>query len=193
MRYAKMVLKMNTKVEFCGKERKFKRCPNKTLKDYQKSLEDIQERMMPLAEATRDFRFKINELEDEIGSINKHIELLEKLEDPTDSEIRECMDLTKEKTKLQKEIHELRVANDESEKENSKLYNELDEELKNSYCEFAMVIFEDFSREEFDEEADSTDLTIAPRLGELYRLATTGVKQKDIDKLYQKIVKESFR
>lgn len=184
---------MNTKVEFCGKERKFKRCPNKTLKDYRKSLEDIQERMMPLAEATRDFRFKINELEDEIGSINKHIELLEKLEDPTDSEIRECMDLTKEKTKLQKEIHELRVANDESEKENSKLYNELDEELKNSYCEFAMVIFEDFSREEFDEEADSTDLTIAPRLDELYRLATTGVKQKDIDKLYQKIVKESFR
>ena len=34
---------MNQRVEFCGKERKFKRCPNKTLKDYQKTIEDIQD------------------------------------------------------------------------------------------------------------------------------------------------------
>ena len=188
-----MVMKMNTSVEFCGKSRKFKRCPNKTLKDYQKSLEDIQEKMMPLAEATRDYRFEIDELESEIGSINKHIELLEKLEDPTDDEIRECMNLAREKTSLQRKMHKVRVANDEKEKENTQLYEELDDELRDSYCEFAMAIFEDFSREEFDEEADSTDLVIAPRLGELYRLATTGVKQKDIDKLYQKIVKDSFR
>ena len=53
-------------------------------------------------------------------------------------------------------------------------------------------IFKEFDVEEI-EEADSTDLTIAPRLGELYRLATTGAKQKDIDKLYAKIVKDSFR
>lgn len=188
-----MVMKMNTSVEFCGKSRKFKRCPNKTLKDYQKSLEDIQKKMMPLAEATRDYRFEIEELEKEIESINKHIELLEKLDDPNDEEIRECMNLTKERIGLQKKIHEVRVANDEAEKENGELYTELDEELRDSYCKFAMAIFEDFSKDEFEEEADSVDLTIAPRLGELYRLATTGVKQKDVDKLYQKIVKDSFR
>ena len=60
------------------------------------------------------------------------------------------------------------------------------------YGEFASKIFEDFDPSEI-EEADQTDLTIAPRLSELYRLATTGVKQKEVDKLYKKIIQDSFR
>jgi len=187
-----MVMKMNQRVEFCGKERKFKRCPNKTLKDYQKTIEDIQDKLTPLAERTRDFQFRLTELEDEIASINKHIELLEQLEDATDDEIRECIALTKEKIKLQKEIHGLRRENDEAEKEDREFYEELDEMLRANYGEFASKIFEDFDPSEI-EDADSTDLTIAPRLSELYRLATTGVKQKEVDKLYQKIIKDSFR
>ena len=187
-----MVMKLNHKVEFCGDERKFKRCPNSTLKDYQKTIEDIQEKLTPLAERTRDFQFKMKELEDEKESIDKHIELLEKLDDATDEEIRECISLTKTKLSLQKEIHDLVKANDEAEKEDAKTYEDLDKELRNSYGEFASKIFEDFNPSEI-EDADSTDLTIAPRLSELYRLATSGCKQKDIDKLYQKIIKDSFR
>ena len=53
-------------------------------------------------------------------------------------------------------------------------------------------VFEDFNKEEI-EEADSTDLTIAPNLSNLYRLALSGAKQKDVDTAYQKIIKESFR
>ena len=187
-----MVMKMNQKVEFCGKERRFKRCPNKTLKDYQKSIEDIQDQLIPLAERTRDYQFKLTELTDEIEAINKHIELLERLDDATDKEIRECIDLTKQKIVLQKEIHQLRVNNDEIEKEDKNFYDQLDAQLRGSYGEFASLIFEDFDPSEI-EEAHSTDLTIAPRLSELYRLATTDVKQKEIDKAYQKIIKDSFR
>ena len=183
---------MNSKVEFCGKDRKFKRCPNKTLKDYQKSIEDIQDKITPLAERTRDFQFRLTELNDEIESIDKHIELLEKLEDASDDEIRECIALTKEKTALQKEIHDLRKVNDDAEKEDRAFYEELDEQLRSCYGEFASKIFEDFDPSEI-EEADQTDLTIAPRLSELYRLATTGVKQKEVDKLYTKIIQDSFR
>lgn len=187
-----MVLKLNQTVEFCGEKRKFQRCPNKTLKDYQKTIEEIQEKVTPLAERTRDFQFKLTELEDEINSIDKHIELLEKLEDASDEEIRECIALTKDKIKLQREIHQLRVDNDEADKEDTKRFDELDDELRASYGEFASKIFENFNPSEI-EEADTTDLTIAPRLSELYRLAMTGCKQKDIDKLYAKIVKDSFR
>ena len=187
-----MVMKLNQKVYFCGEERKFKRCPNSTLKDYQKSIEEIQEKLVPLAEATRDYQFALTELEDEIKGIDKHIELLEKLDDATDDEIRECIKLTKEKIQLQKEIHVLRKKNDEVEMENRKTYEELDDELRDSYGEFASKIFEDFDKSEID-EADTTDLTIAPRLSELYRLAMSDVKQKDIDKAYQKIIKDSFR
>ena len=54
------------------------------------------------------------------------------------------------------------------------------------------MIFADYDPSEMD-EADSTDLIVASRLGDLYRLATTGAKQKEIDKLYKQIVKDSFR
>lgn len=187
-----MVMKMNHKIEFCGKERKFKRCPNKELKDYQRTIEQIQDEITPLAERTRDFQFKLTELEDEIKATDKHIELLEKLDDATDEEIRECIELTKEKVKLQKRIHKLRKENDEAEKEDIKFYEEVEEKLRASYGEFASKIFEDFDPVEI-EDADSTDLTISPRLSEIYRLSTTNCKQKDIDKLVAKIIKDSFR
>lgn len=187
-----MVKKLNQKVEFCGKERKFQRCPNKTLKDYQKSIEDMQDKLTPLAQRTRDFQFKLTELQDEIDSIDKHIELLEKLDDATDEEVRECIALTKDRIKIQKQIHTLRVENDNAELEDKDFYEELDKELRASYAEFAANIFQDFDESEMD-EADSTDLTIAPRLGEIYRLATTGASQKEIDRLYKQIVTESFR
>lgn len=185
-------MKLNQRIYFCGEERKFKRCPNKTLKDYQKSIEQMQDEITPLAERTRDFQFKLTELEDEISSIDKHIELLEKLEDASDDEIRECINLTRDRTKLQKQIHELRKDNDEAEKEDREFYEKLDEQLRSSYGEFASMIFDNFNKSDI-EEADSTDLTLAPRLGEVYRLATTGAKQKEIDKAVQKIVKDSFR
>ena len=102
------------------------------------------------------------------------------------------MKLNKDKIELQKKIHELRVSNDEAEKEDRLFYEELDNELRKSYGEFASKIFSTFEVDDI-EEADSTDLTLAPRLSEVYRLATTGVKQKEIDKAVQKIIKDSFR
>ena len=185
-------MKLNQSVNFCGEERKFQRCANSTLKDYQKTIEEIQKEITPLAEKTRDFQFRLTELEDEMSAIDKHIELLEKLEDASDDEIRECIDLTKEKVKLQRKIHKLRKENDESEKENTEVYEKLDEKLREAYGEFASKVFVDF-KPSCIEEADSTDLTLAPRLSEVYRLAMTGAKQKEIDKLVTKIIKDSFR
>ena len=125
-------------------------------------------------------------------AIDKHIELLEKLEDASDDEIRECIALTKDKIGLQKEIHQIRKENDDAELEDRKFYEDLDQELRKSYGKFANAIFEDFNVDEI-EEADSTDLTIAPRLSEIYRLATTGVKQKEIDQAVQNRIKDSFQ
>ena len=162
------------------------------LRDCTKNFEDIQDKITPLAERTRDFNFQLNELNDELNIIDKHIELLDKLDDATDDEIRESMKLNKDKIELQKKIHELRVSNDEAEKEDRLFYEELDNELRKSYGEFASKIFSNFEVDDI-EEADSTDLTLAPRLSEVYRLATTGVKQKEIDNAVQKIIKDSFR
>ena len=114
------------------------------------------------------------------------------MEDASDEEIRECISLTREKLALQKEVHSVRKEVEEFQRGNKEFFDTYADKLKEAYGEFASVIFKDFDKSEI-EEADSTDLTIAPRLGELYRLATTGAKQKDIDKLYSKIVKDSFR
>ena len=146
-----MVMKLNTKVEFCGSERKFQRCANRELKDYQKTIEDIQDKLTPLAERTRDFNFQLNELNDELNIIDKHIELLDKLDDATDDEIRESMKLNKDKIELQKKIHELRVSNDEAEKEDRSFYEELDNELRKSYGEFASKIFSNFEVDDIEE------------------------------------------
>lgn len=181
------------KVEFCGKSRKFKRCANKELKDYQKDLEAIEKSLYPLTEKTRDSQFELKEIEDEIESINKKIELLERLEEPSDSEIRECMDLVSNKSKLQKKLHDKKRELDEIQLDDREFAEELDEKLRQCYGEFASKIFEDFTKTDFEEYADSTDLTIAPRLSELYRLATSGASQKDVDRAYQNIIKDSFR
>ena len=188
-----MALNVKTKIEFCGKERKFKRCPNKELKDYQKTIEDIQDKMQPLIDRNRDFQFNITELEDEISSIDKHLELLDKLEDPTDDEIRESIALNREKTDLQKEIHQLTRENDNLSEEDKKFFEDLDQELRDAYATFGTKVLANFEFEEFDENADGTDLTIAPNLGQLYRLAVSGATQKEIDKAYKDIIKESFR
>ena len=185
-------MKLNAKVQFCGKERKFQRCPNRALKDYKKAMEDIREEMLPLAEYERDAQFELDELSEEMDAINKHIELLEKLEDPSDEEIRECIDATKKRIELQKQMHKVRIDYTENTKGYKDLYMELDDRLNETYCEFAKLIFKDFKDEDF-EEVDDTDLLVAPRLDELYRLATSGVKQKDVDKFYQEIIKSSFQ
>ena len=188
-----MALNIKTKINFCGKERKFKRCPNKELKDYQKNIEDIQDKMQPLIERNRDYQFEITELEDEIQNINKHMNLLDKLEDPSDEEIRESINLNRSKIELQKRIHQKRKENDDLSDEDRKFFENLDQELRDAYAEFGTKVLDKFEFEEFDENADSTDLTIAPNLGSLYRLALSGASQKEMDKAYKEIIKDSFQ
>lgn len=187
-----MAFGIKTKVNFCGKERKFKRTPNRELKDYQKNIEDINDKMQPLIERNREYQFKLTELEDEIESIDKHLVLLDKLEDPTDEEIRESIQLNHSKIELQKEIHQARRENDALSDDDKKFFEDLDEELRHCYAVFATKIFDKFEIEEF-EEADSTDLTLAPNLGSLYRLALSGASQKELDKAYKDIIKDSFQ
>lgn len=188
-----MALNIKTKINFCGKERKFKRTPNKELRDYQKEIEDIQDKMQPLIERNRDYQFEITELEDEIETIDKHLILLDKLDEPSDDEIRESIQLNKDKTELQKKIHQLQRENDKLSDDDKKFFENLDQELRDAYATFAVKILDKFEFDEFDEYADGTDLTIAPNLGSLYRLALSGASQKEIDKAYKDIIKNSFR
>ena len=181
------------KINFCGKERKFKRCPNRTVVDFQKRIETIQKELEPINDQYREFNFTTQEINDEIESINKHIELLEKLEEPTDNEIRQSLELNQSKVELQKRLHKLINDNELDSRNNKELFNDIDKQLTDTYAEFATVIFDDFKFEEFEEEVDSTDLVIAPRLSELYRLCVSGAKQGEVDKVYRNIIKDTIQ
>lgn len=128
------------KINFCGKERKFKRCPNRTVKDFQKRIENIQEELEPLTDKNREFQFASQEINDEIETINKHIELLEKLDEPTDEEIRQSLDLNQSKVQLQKELHKLINDNELSMRNEKDFFKDIDKKLMDTYAEFATLI-----------------------------------------------------
>ena len=188
-----MVSKFNAKLYFCGKDRKFKRCPNKTLKNFKKSVEEYQNKIYPLAESNRDFQFKMDEILEEIDVIDKQLSLLDKLDNPTDDEIRESMIINKDKLALQKQAHDLRVEKDKSDLANREKYRDLEDELRKTYDTFCVAIFDKFKDGEFLEHADSVDFEIAPHLDELYRLSLAGCKQEEIDDAYKSLLTGSFR
>ena len=180
-------------IEFCGEKRKFQRTPNRLLKDYQKQLEDIQDEAIPFTNEINDLQMEIDEKEQEIDDISKSIDLLERLSDPDDDELRESMKLVRERSKIQKELNELKRKANDNQVENRNVGEKLDEMLREAYATFASKIFENFDKDEFEENAASTDYVVAQRLAELYRLAVAGASQKEVDKAYKDIVKDSFR
>ena len=188
-----MVSKFNAKIYFCGKERQFKRCPNRTLKDYQKSVEEYQDKLYPLAESNRDYQILVDELSSEIDIIDENIELLSKLNDPSDDEIREIMNLNKKKLSLKKKMNKARVDNDNKSQKNRKKYEEISKDIENTYDQFALASLKGWKEGEFMEEADSTDYDIAPHLHELYRLSLAGCTQQEIDDAYKKLLTQSFQ
>ena len=113
-------------------------------------------------------------------------------EEPTDEEIRQSLDLNQSKVQLQKELHKLINDNELSMRNEKDFFKDIDKKLMDTYAEFATLIFDKFEFEEFEEEADSTDLVIAPRLSELYRLCTSGAKQAEVDKVYRNIIKDNI-
>lgn len=188
-----MVSKFNATIFFCGQERKFKRCPMKALKNYQKSIEDYQNKLYPLAESNRDFQFEMDEILGELDIIDNHLILLEKLKDPTDEEIRESINLNSKKSTLKKKAHKLRVKKDKKDLNDKETYSKLDDELKQNYDDFSTLIFENFESGEFLENFDTGDLDVAPHLAELYRLALVGATQEEMDEAYRNLITDSFQ
>ena len=93
---------------------------------------------------------------------------------------------------INKAFNKLINDNELSMRNEKDFFKDIDKKLMDTYAEFATLIFDKFEFEEFEEEADSTDLVIAPRLSELYRLCTSGAKQAEVDKVYRNIIKDNI-
>ena len=184
-----MNLKSNkAKILFCGKERKFARCPNKTIKDFQEKVEKVQEDSKQLIEKQEEHNDKVAKLHKQYDRIERKIETIEDSEEPTDEELRLIRTLLDEQEQIDDDISELaeiaKGMQDELDKEGKTFSKKLDKEIAN----FASTILDGFKPEEYLEDADSVDNTLSIYLPEIYRMVMVGASQKEIDKKCKEII-----
>lgn len=180
----------SSKLLFCGKERRFDRCPNKVIKEYADKIEDIQEKAKPLTDAFNELAEKINRQLRKIERKEEKYDSIKSMDDPDDSDLRDSIKLLDELEALDSELDELVNSQKEKSEEFEKENEQLMEELESEFASFASVIFKDFNVEDWD-DADPNDILIAPHLAEFYRLSMGGNKQSVLDKRYTEIVKEA--
>ncbi|WP_409200634.1 hypothetical protein [Methanobrevibacter sp. DSM 116169] len=177
-----------TKIRFCGKDRKFQDCKNKTIKEYQERIEKIQEDAKPLTDEIESYDRDVERLNRKIDNIDKIIFALEDLEEPSDKDLRDIIKLTDKKENLEDTIDEIfeEVKNKE---ENYKVESKkLDDLLDKELATLASLVLKDIKFEDYFEEAEPNDKKIAMYLPMFYNMAVAGAKQKDIDKKYKEII-----
>ena len=162
------------KIDFCGKERNFKRCSNKDLRDANKDIEDIQkdikdkmEKGMKMGEEGRTLRIKANEL------LSK--------KKPTAKEKKEAEKLNKEADEVQKALEEYgEIIENEQES--------FDENIVKAYDKICVTLLEPMEPGEFEENHDSRDMIIAKNLSLFYDMYMTGFSQAKIDMRIRQLV-----
>jgi len=180
------------KIEFCGEERKFKRCSNKTLVSFQKEIEKLQEEMKPVFQDDIDLEEEIEDIQGQIDRANKKIELIESAEDPTDDELRKAIKFVDDidKLTLKKKGLEKQLRNSEDERKDE--IKKLEKKLEQTYAELACLLIDPLTPKEFIEEYDSIDMIKVQNLGMFYNMCQSGFTQTQIDKKIREVVKASM-
>ena len=166
-----MVKLSKTEIEFCGKQRKFKRCPNRVLRDSNKDVEALQKEAMDkrdvLVKKVAEAQEKRQEAVRLLGLTYEDDSLLEKNQKKADK-------LIKEAKKIESEVEEL----------GDKLTEELadfDERLEQAYDKVCLTLIEPMEPGEFTETHDNIDMIIAKNLGLFYDLYMSNTSQAKID------------
>ncbi|MFA0846371.1 MAG: hypothetical protein ACC614_02230 [Methanobacterium formicicum] len=180
------------KIEFCGKERKFKRCSNKTLVTFQKDIEKLQEEMKPVFQDNIDLEEQLEDIQAQIDRTNKRIQLIESAETPTDAEIRKAIKLLDDIDTLSMEKRTLEKQLREDGDERKDQMRQLEEKLENTYAELACLLIDPLTPEEFKEEYDSIDLIKVQNLGMFYNMCQSGFTQTQIDKKVREVIKANM-
>lgn len=153
-------------IDFCGKERNFKRCPNKQLKQYTKAIENIQKEVRDKAQEARDKEIEAENLEAQAEAKEDNIEKASYLE--------KAQELRNEAKAIQKEVED-----------NA---DDMEAEMIKKYGELCSQILEPFSPEEFEENYDSRDMALINSLGALYDMYMSNFSEIKIEARIQQII-----
>jgi len=179
-------------IEFCGKPRKFKRCANKTLIEFQKEIETIQKDMEPLFEESLEIEEEITDIDDQIERIEKRINFIESAEEPTDEELRKAMTLLDKIDTLSKKKKQLRKQLKDEEKSKEAEMKQLKEDVDKKYADLACLLLDPMTPEEFLDQSDSIDMIKIQNLGVFYNMCQSGFNQKKIDKKVRSVIEASM-
>jgi len=166
-----MVKLSKSSIEFCGKQRRFKRCPTRVLRDSNKDVEALQK-------YARDKRQLIMDKVNEAGKKRQEAVQLYGLAYKDDSLLeknqRKADKLVKEAEKIESELEEL------SDKIEIEL-GDFDERMDEAYDKVCVTLLEPMEPGEFVEAHDNIDMIIAKNLGMFYDLYMSGTSQAKID------------
>lgn len=87
-------------IELCGKERKYKRCTKKQLKEHQDNVQKIYDSYKPTIDKIDEIQEEHENLLNELKDIEDEINILQSKEMTTDEEYDEIRELIQEKRTL---------------------------------------------------------------------------------------------
>jgi predicted nucleic acid-binding Zn-ribbon protein len=178
-------------IEFCGKPRKFKRCSNRTLVDFQKEIEKLQKDMEPVFETAIEIEEEIEYIDSQVERINKRINFIESSDDPHDDELRKAISLLDDIDQLSQKRKDLIKKLKKEEKATEKEFKGLSQDVEEKYANLASLLLDPMTPEEFLKEYDSIDMIKIQNMGVFYNMCQSGFNQTKIDKKIRDVIETS--
>jgi hypothetical protein len=156
----------NLTINFCGKERHFKRCPTSRLTTYTRKIEDLQMELQNKGVNAREMEIEAENLEAQAQATDD--------KDLKFSLLEQARDLRK---------------NSKNIRENMIKESRADEtKMQERYAELCCQLLEPLSVEEFMQNFDSKDLALVQSIGILYDMYFSGVPEIKIKNKINQII-----
>ena len=172
----------STPIPLLGGEYYFKRCPTGVLTKYDKRIREELDK----SEEVRKEGDKLNEtqsrIQSRIDNINRKIDLIDRKEDPTDDELDKSMDLLDKVGDLYDELEEVQDKIREYNDENRDYFQDFNDRVNSIIADKLCDLLDKFDKQEFLDNHDSIDMTIATNISKYYEMCMLGERASKIQK-----------
>jgi len=179
-------------VEFCGKKREWKDCTNKDLRDYQKEMDKLVEKVQPALDEIEDLQESIDENNSLLQDVNDGIKTLQSKENMTDKDSEDIMKMIYNRKTIRKDIRDAKAEIKAIDRDNKEQRVKMEERLPVAKAELISKMV-DISPEEYLEKSTEYDEFIAEQLSTIRIQLLAGSQSKDIEKIIKKQLEARFR
>lgn len=169
-----------TKIRLCDEEHYFKRCSNKTLREFDERIEQKFKEAEPITKESTALNDKKDRLDSKIDSMKRRIDLMERKEDLSDEEIDKVMEyhdkLDEYYEELEEHLEKIRLFNEEHEG----FGNEITDDINRIMAEKVEAVVDGITADEFLEKADAIDIHIADNISKYYEMCMIGERASKI-------------